>query len=1543
MRYLWQLLRKIQMKNKSFFVRVGFAIVILFSFFQSHAQILTYTSDTSGAYSTVAVNATGTPLMRVNGAVNPSAPCATGYSVRNFSTATTYASSLAAVEVDATPNLGYALHVTGFSAGLRISTTGPASCRFAFSTDGGTTWIDQGTNQTPFNGACGTTTTATWADTISVAYPNSLKFRIYGFNASNSIGNLQILNLSINGAVSSVGSGCVVPTLSDTVNNVRCYGGATGRVVVVATGGSAPFSYHWNTGATTTVITGLTAGTYVATVTATGGCSSTITAIVTQPAAALADSVTGIVNSTCSGTAGQAAIAAYGGTPAYTYTWGTIPVQTTATATGLAAGTYTFTVTDANTCTATGTATIGVVSPAGLSASGITSSGAVVHWSAVAGASSYNIRYRVSGTSTWTTVSATVDSITLTGLAYATTYEFQVQAVCSGSIASAFSGSGTFTTLSCLYPSGISATSITTSSALISWTAVSGATGYTLGYRISGTSTWTTVPVSGTSYTLTGLTPSTIYQYDVQTTCIGGGTSAYSSVNTFTTTATVACGTPVGLSATTITSSTAVISWTAVTGATSYTLQYKTAAGLTWTSVTTTSPTYTLTGLAFATTYQYKVAAVCPSGTSSYSAVSSFTTLTCLIPSGITVSSVTTTSALISWTAVSGATAYTVGYRVTGTSTWHDTVVTGTSLLVFGLTPGTSYDYDVQSTCAGGGTSTWSSVNTFTTATATGCSVPSGLTATSASSTSEILSWSAVTGAIGYHIIYRTTGGITTPPWTYITSSTNSVTLSGLTSPATYTYEVMAICSAADSSAYSSAGTFATITCVTPTGLTAAAVSTGTATISWTAVSGATGYNLNYRITGTTSWTTVAVTGSSYTLTGLAAGTTYDIEVQTVCSGTSTSLFSSIGSFTTLTASCGLPTGLSAASITTSSATLSWTAVTGAASYHVQYRPVGSTAWTVITATTNTIAISGLVASTTYEFQVQTVCLSGTSAYTGSTTFVTLGTCGVPSGLTATAITTTTATLNWTAVTGAVSYSVQYRASGTTTWTTITSVATSVPVSGLTAGTTYQFQVQTVCSGGSSGYSAPSLFSTTPTSTANKFLYYFTTPVDTSVRTGIPAVYLNSCTADTLVAYINRAKFTIDIAQYEYVQSTTYANIATAINNAYTRGVHIRWIYDGAATNTGLSSLNPAINKLPSPTTSAYGIMHNKFMVVDAKSTNPNDAVVWTGSIDWTAEHFNSYYNNTVIIQDSALAHAYLNEFNMMWGDTGIAPNATLAKFGPYKTNLGHHTFTISGKTVELYFSPSDSTNNHIQSTINSAATDLYFGMYTFTDNSDANLIVSRRTAGVYVAGIDDVFSTGSTAYSTLTTGLGAMFKTYTGTGAYPIVYHNKYCIADPSNTCSDPMVLTGSHNWSVGANTLNDENTLIIHDATAANCYYQAFHRDYLTLSGSLSHPSAPAGCSTVYLRSGADDNSQLEQGDISVFPNPTGDKFNIRYVLNSPDIVTIIITDVVGKNIFVPLKDEPTEQGSHEIVFAPENAGMYIIRISVGSKVYTGRLLKM
>ncbi len=150
--------------------------------------------------------------------------------------------------------------------------------------------------------------------------------------------------------------------------DVNCFGASTGTATVTVVGNSTPYTYLWNSAPmqTSSVATGLAAGSYVVTITDPNGCTSTTNVTLTQPATAIAASITAHVDITCS-TQGSITSSASGGTGAITYSWNSTPVQTTAAATSLSAGTFTVTATDANGCTATASYTL-------TAASGITCS-----------------------------------------------------------------------------------------------------------------------------------------------------------------------------------------------------------------------------------------------------------------------------------------------------------------------------------------------------------------------------------------------------------------------------------------------------------------------------------------------------------------------------------------------------------------------------------------------------------------------------------------------------------------------------------------------------------------------------------------------------------------------------------------------------------------------------------------------------------------------------------------------------------------------------------------------------------------------------------------------------------------------------------------------------------------------------------------------------------------------------------------------------------------------------------------------------------------
>ncbi|HTA84491.1 MAG TPA: phospholipase D-like domain-containing protein [Bacteroidia bacterium] len=454
---------------------------------------------------------------------------------------------------------------------------------------------------------------------------------------------------------------------------------------------------------------------------------------------------------------------------------------------------------------------------------------------------------------------------------------------------------------------------------------------------------------------------------------------------------------------------------------------------------------------------------------------------------------------------------------------------------------------------------------------------------------------------------------------------------------------------------------------------------------------------------------------------------------------------------------------------------------------------------------------------------------------------------------------------------------------------------------------------------------------------------YFTQPVDnTYSNNGINAVQLNNSVFDTLAAYINRAKYTVDLAQYEY-ETYTGDPIATAINNAYSRGVKVRYIQDGneAATNSGVKLLNASIPLLSSPVKNGsacngeqYNIMHNKFVVIDEFSPDTTQAIVWTGSPDWDANMSSGDYNNVIIFQSKVLARAFTNEFDIMWGDTTHGGAAGTGKFGSCKPNSGTHVFHIGGSEVELYFSPTDSTNNHIIDEIKSAKKDLYCGMNDFSETTDATDIVNEKNAGVSAYAILDSYSSaGTTPFTTtLPNGLGSNFTPYTNAN---YLYHNKFLIVNPSAPCDNPVVLTGSHNWTASADAENDENTVIVHNDTIANLYLQSFANDFKVISGTaVTKITNPC---TTGINSIDNSGSQLD-----VYPNPYNGNATINYTLTQDTKVTISVYNIMGEKVATLLSDITLEAGQHTFQFNGNAAGIYILQVIEGNHIYTRKLVQ-
>lgn len=184
-------------------------------------------------------------------------------------------------------------------------------------------------------------------------------------------------------------------------------------------------------------------------------------------------------------------------------------------------------------------------------------------------------------------------------------------------------------------------------------------------------------------------------------------------------------------------------------------------------------------------------------------------------------------------------------------------------------------------------------------------------------------------------------------------------------------------------------------------------------------------------------------------------------------------------------------TALSASAATLDSVALSWAGATQAASYLVEYRVQGTTSWTLATSglTTPFYTVGGLLQNTNYDFGVVAVNAAGSTSPTVITaaTLAALTVPGQVTGVSTTGVTTNSVVLTWTApTTGAApsSYVVQFRLSNTTSWTGSLSgiTGTQATVTGLSAGSSYDFEV---LASNAAGTGTPSAVFTASTNSAS--------------------------------------------------------------------------------------------------------------------------------------------------------------------------------------------------------------------------------------------------------------------------------------------------------------------------------------------------------------------------------------------------------------------------------------------------------------------------
>jgi fibronectin type 3 domain-containing protein len=322
------------------------------------------------------------------------------------------------------------------------------------------------------------------------------------------------------------------------------------------------------------------------------------------------------------------------------------------------------------------------------------------------------------------------------------------------------------------------------------------------------------------------------------------------------------------------------LKWTASSGATGYNVMRATTSGGPYTQLAApTSTGYADSSVANGTTYFYVVAALSAVGETADSTEASATPeapgAAPTAPANLKAAA-GNAQASLTWSASSGATSYHVK-RATTTGGPYSQIGAPTSASYTdpSLTNGTTYYYVVSALDSTGESANSAQASATPAASAVIPATPTGLSA-GAGNAQVALSWTASSGATGYHVKRATTSG---GPYTQVGAPTStSYTDTALTNGTTYYYVVSAIDSAgesADSAQASATPAAPAVIPATPTGL-SAGPGNAQVVLSWTASSGATGYHVKRATTSGGPYTQVgAPTSNSYADTSLTNGTTY--------------------------------------------------------------------------------------------------------------------------------------------------------------------------------------------------------------------------------------------------------------------------------------------------------------------------------------------------------------------------------------------------------------------------------------------------------------------------------------------------------------------------------------------------------------------------------------------------------------------------------------------------------------------------------------------
>ena len=470
----------------------------------------------------------------------------------------------------------------------------------------------------------------------------------------------------------------------------------------------------------------------------------------------------------------------------------------------------------------------------------------------------------------------------------------------------------------------------------------------------------------------------------------------------------------------------------------------------------------------------------------------------------------------------------------------------------------------------------------------------------------------------------------------------------------------------------------------------------------------------------------------------------------------------------------------------------------------------------------------------------------------------------------------------------------------------------SITISGLSPATIIYVQTYSINAFNSKDTvrSALSAF-ITPSLSSGEMRVLFNRGVDTTFAvpaTNKPyALTGNRCESE-LALLISKATQTIDVAMYSNASTV----IREALKTAATKGVRVRYIADNGAQNSIFADTAALGFKfIKKPTTD---LMHNKFFIIDAGDVQKSWVV--TGAMNLTTNQIFTDHNNMIWIQDQGLARTYTVEFEEMWGSKTAIPDLTKGKFGDKKIVNTPQNLTLgNGKKVDVFFSPSDDASKAIATAIGTANNDVEIALLILTYFDLGTALNNARIRGADVRGLIHNDTAGASSQINFLQRGGAKIKLFPSGSD---IFHHKYCIIDGKKADSNPILITGSHNWTNTAETRNDENTLLIYDAAIANLYLQEFEARWKTTLTDVV-------------------DTKIEGFEVKLYPNPVSDFLTIEMKNEVSEKVNLTLYNAVGQPIEAHFLNQAQGEMTKLIPLSNLPVGQYFVRFEVNGKSMT------